>query len=95
MKTESLIKPPKSKVLKSGRVTLLPGEEIGEHKTDKREELIIVLKGTATLIKGKKPEETIVLTAGKTYYIKEDVLHNVKNASDEELEYVYVVSLFG
>ena len=94
MNTESLIKPPESKALKGGRVILLPGEEIGEHKTDKREELIIVLKGTATLTKGKEPEETIVLKAGETHYIKEDVFHNVKNTSDEELKYVYVVSLF-
>ena len=91
MKTESLIKPPESKVLKSGRVVLSPGEEIGKHVTDKREELLVVLRGTATLI---KENEQIQLKAGNVHHIKEEVTHNVKNNSEEELEYIYVVSLF-
>ncbi len=91
MKTESLLRPPESKVLKSGRVILSKGEEIGQHVTDRREEIIIVLKGTATFI-GDGQE--IKLSAGKTHYVKEGVTHNVRNDTDEELEYVYVVSLF-
>jgi len=91
MKTESIIKPPESKALKAGRVVLSPGEEIGEHKTDKREELIIILRGTATLI---KEGEQIQLKIGETHYIEPETKHNVVNNSDEELEYVYVVSLF-
>ena len=91
MKTESLIKPPLSKVLKSGRVVLAPGEEIGEHVTDKREELIVVLRGEATFV---TDAGAITLGAGEVNYVKEGVKHNVKNNSDAEVEYVYVVSLF-
>ncbi len=88
MKTNSLIKPPGSKILKAGRVVLHPGEEIGEHTTDKREEIIIVVKGKAVLVKEGKE---IVLNKGDTHYIGEGILHNVKNTSSDELEYIYVV----
>ena len=88
MKTNSLIEPHGSKILKAGRVVLFPGEEIGEHTTDKREEIIIVLKGIATLARGDKE---IVLNRGDTHYIEEGILHNVKNTSSDELEYIYVV----
>ena len=91
MQTNSLIKPPKSRMLKSGRVILSPGEEIGEHITEKREEQIIVLKGRATLIIGN---EKIELKERDTYYIKENVQHNVQNNYNKELEYIYTVVLF-
>lgn len=41
------------KSLKAGRIVLLPGEDVGEHTTEKKEEILIVLRGTATLLKGK------------------------------------------
>jgi quercetin dioxygenase-like cupin family protein len=91
MKYDSVIKPPKSRALKSGRVILEPGEEIGEHVTEAREELIVVLKGRATLIKER---ETIEIEQGNTHFINEGIKHNVKNNSDQVLEYIYVVSLF-
>ncbi|MCK4550549.1 MAG: cupin domain-containing protein [Candidatus Aenigmarchaeota archaeon] len=91
MKTESLLKPPESKVLKSGRVILSKGEEIGEHVTDRREEIIVVLRGTATMMEESRESQ---LAVGQTHYIKEGVAHNVRNDSDDELEYIYVVSLF-
>lgn len=91
MKYKSLIKPPNSKVLKSGRVVLDPGEEVGEHVTENKEEIIIVIKGTATII---REDVSTVTNQGEICYIKEGVKHNVKNESDSELEYVYIVSLF-
>ncbi len=90
MKTKSLLKPPKSKILKSGRVILSSGEEIGIHSTDEKEEIIIVLCGVATL---QKEEKEIKLTAGETHYIKKNTIHNVLNNSKEDLEYIYVVGL--
>lgn len=91
MKTESLLRPPESKVLKSGRVILSKGEEIGQHVTDRREEIIIVLRGTATFI---EEGQEMQLSVGQTHYVRENVSHNVRNDMDEEVEYVYVVSLF-
>ena len=92
MKTESILKPPISKFLKSGKVKLSPGEEIGEHVTENREELLIILKGEATLIKEKSNK--IHLRKNDTHYIKADIKHNVINETNKDLEYIYVVSLF-
>lgn len=90
MKTQSLLKPPESKVLKSGRVVLFPGEEVGEHITENKEEVLVIIRGTATL---REDDKETKLNAGETHYIAENVAHNVLNNSDEELEYVYVVGL--
>ncbi len=91
MNYESIIKPPKSRALKSGRVLLEPGESVGEHITEKREEIIIVLKGTASIsAKGK----TIQAREGEVFFVPEATLHNVFNNSENPLEYIYVVSLF-
>ena len=90
MKTQSLLKSPQSKMLKSGRIILSPGEEIGRHVTHDREEFLIILRGTAIL---RKENKEIKLNVGETYYIAEDVSHNVLNTSDKELEYIYVVGL--
>ena len=91
MKTESLLKPPESRLLKSGQVTLQPKESVGWHVTDKREELIIVLQGTATIMQHNKETQ---VKAGETHYIKEGTSHNVVNNLDKELKYIYIVSLF-
>ena len=90
MKYESLFKPPFTKNIKAGKVFLRPNEEVGEHVTDNKEEIIIVLRGVATLhIEGNTAE----VGGGESYYIGEGKKHNVVNNSREELEYIYVVSL--
>ncbi|MCX6816045.1 MAG: cupin domain-containing protein [Candidatus Aenigmarchaeota archaeon] len=87
MKSDSLVS---SNHMKAGLVTLQPGEAVGEHVTENREEVLIVLSGTPTLIKENK---IIVLKEHETHYIAEGVLHNVRNNTNKELQYVYVVSL--
>jgi mannose-6-phosphate isomerase len=90
MKSSSICKPPQTKRIKAGRVRLEPGEEIGEHVTKDREEIIVVLKGDATLeMDGKEIE----IKEGATHFIEEGKAHNVMNNGKERLEYVYVVSL--
>ena len=91
MDCKSLIKPPTTKVLKSGRVKLSSGEEVGEHVTDKKEEIIIVMKGKATIV---EEDKEFVVEEKNIHFIKEGTTHNIKNLSDEEIEYIYVVSLF-
>jgi mannose-6-phosphate isomerase-like protein (cupin superfamily) len=86
-----LVRPPKSKCLKSAHVTLAPGEEVGEHTTEKREEVITILRGEAMLA---MDGEIISLSAGESHFIPEGTKHNVKNKFSEPLEYVYVVSIF-
>ena len=79
----------RSGCLKAERVRLSPGEEIGEHKTDGREEIIIILKGEAVLV---KEGHSARMKEGDIHHIGEGVLHNVRNESANELEYVYVVA---
>ncbi len=91
MEISSLIEPPHSRLLKACRVILSPGEEVGEHTTEKREELIIVLNGTASLFKG---DGAIELNEGEAHFIREGVKHNIRNNSGRDLEYIYAVGLF-
>lgn len=87
----SLFKPPLTKNLKAGKVILHPGQAVGEHITSNREEAIVVLKGTATIsLEGKK----IRLSKGQVCYIGPEKKHNVKNTSNQKLEYLYIASLF-
>ncbi len=86
---ESLVKPPVSKRIKSGKVTLKAGEEVGQHVTENKEEIIIVLRGSVTLVKGT---ESIPLKTGDAHFVPEGTVHNVINKSTDEAVYVYVVS---
>jgi len=91
-KPGSLLKPPLSQKLKSGLVVLAPGEDVGEHVTDKREEIITVLDGLAlVMVAGEEPTE---VAAGHVVFIPAEKKHNIKNNGDGELKYVYTVALF-
>ena len=59
MKTEHIVKPPQSRSLKSGRVLLSPGESVGWHVTQDREELVVVLKGTATVLENNQETSSV------------------------------------
>ena len=74
----------------SGIVVLKKGEEVGEHKTDNVEEIIVVLEGEATIfIEGKKYKK---LKSSSVVYIPPDVIHNVVNNSSRVLKYIYITS---
>ena len=90
MQSESLFEPPLTRAIKSGRVRLSPNEEVGEHTTEKREEILIIMKGVATLSIDGKSEE---LKEGETYYVEEGKKHNVMNKHAGELEYIYIVTM--
>jgi mannose-1-phosphate guanylyltransferase / mannose-6-phosphate isomerase len=76
--------------MRAGRITLLPGEDVGEHRTEHREELIVVLKGVATIV-----EEALIIEkkVGETHHIAENINHNVRNDGSEPLEYIYITAL--
>ncbi len=86
----SLLKPPISERLKSGYVILKPGDSIGAHQTDGREEMLIILKGAARI----ECESEIVEASGQSIvYIPKHSLHNVTNTSQQaDLKYIYVVT---
>ena len=74
----------------SGIVVLKKNQEVGEHKTDNVEEVIVVLEGIATLvIRGKKYK---TFKAPSVIYIKPNVLHNIVNKSSKLLKYIYITS---
>jgi quercetin dioxygenase-like cupin family protein len=76
--------------MKSGFVTLKPQESIGEHKTESKEEVIIVLAGKADVyIEGK-----LMFSAGgeNLIYIPPQTNHDIKNNNDTTLRYVYIVT---
>lgn len=77
--------------MKSGYMTLKPGESTGEHNTETKEEAIIILEGEAQVY----CEGNILFTAQKhsLIYIPPETNHDIKNNRDKLLQYVYVVSL--
>lgn len=80
-----------TKSLKAGVVILQKGEEIGEHITENKEEAIIVLSGQATVdVEG---EDSQTVDVRQLVYIPPNKKHNVKNTSDNQLHYLYLVSM--
>lgn len=78
------------KGLRAGLVVLKPKESVGEHKTEHKEEVIIILNGSATIYYGKNkkikaPQDTFV-------YIPPETLHDVKNSGSRILRYLYVTA---
>ena len=88
MRFESIIKPPESNIIKSGRIILRPSEQIGKRSCDER--MIVVLRGIATI---SLPSSSHIVNPGETFFIPQDVQHNIVNNSDHNLEYVYIVGL--
>ncbi len=74
-----------------GRVELKePGEETGIHTTRGREEVLIVLEGTATVYLKKR---RVKVRAGHSLFIEEGLSHNVRNEGRERVRYIYVRSM--
>jgi len=82
---------PQTSGMKSGQVRLSPGEEIGGHDTGRREEILIILEGTASVfcLDGRC---RLQVTAPGVAYIPARTFHNVRNRGKSLLRYVYVVS---
>ena len=91
MNSFNITNPPESRYIKSCRVVLKQGESVGEHITESREEIIVIIKGEAKLIMNGK---SVILKSGDVQYIQEGVSHNIINNSENILEYVYVVCHF-
>jgi len=87
----TLLKPPVSQQTKSGFVLLHKGESVGEHVTADREEVIYIIEGEALVTLENEKE---YVEAGSMIYIPPHKKHNITNEADEDLKYMYVVSLF-
>jgi len=76
--------------MRSGCVTLKPGEQIGEHSTGNYEEMLVVLSGEGQLQNEKS--ETMIIGGGDIAYNPPGTMHNVINTGSNELKYIFVVS---
>ena len=89
-KVGKLVEPPETQNIKSGFVILGPGQEIGEHVTENKEELIVILEGSGeVIVEGEKSG----LKCGQVAYIEKNKKHNIVNVGKIDLKYVYIVSL--
>jgi quercetin dioxygenase-like cupin family protein len=76
--------------MKSGLIVLQESEEIGEHNTNEKEELIVVLEGKASVeIDGQVFCE---VQPGSAVFIPSSKLHNVINRADSKLRYIHIVA---
>ena len=76
--------------MRSGRVELAPGEEIGEHSTGRHEEVLVVIDGTGQVhVEGHDP---LTIRGGQEAYIPPQSTHNVRNTGEATLRYIYVVA---
>lgn len=82
--------PPETKCIKSGLVTLKPGESVGAHSTYSSEEVIIVLEGKGQLKIVNNPP--LIMEYGKIVYCPPHTEHDVKNTGTETLKYIYIAA---
>ncbi len=77
--------------VKSGHVILNPGENIGEHTTSEREEVIVILQGSGEATIDK--DEILKIEKDSVLYIPPQTNHDVKNTGTNILEYIFMTSL--
>ncbi|MBD3379630.1 MAG: cupin domain-containing protein [Candidatus Omnitrophica bacterium] len=82
--------PPETSGLKSGYVQLMPGENVGEHRTEGKEEAIVFLEGIAEVV--CEESGNISAEAGMLVYMPPEKLHDVKNTGDTPLKYIYLTA---
>lgn len=87
---QSILNPSDTINMESGFVTLKPGESVGKHTTNNREEVVIVFSGIGKMELTKWP--TIDLYPWYVIYCPPYTEHNVVNTGKEPLKYLYVVS---
>jgi len=75
--------------MKSGYVVLKPNESVGEHNTEAKEEVIIILKGRAEVYISDCP--LFCAEENHLIYIPPQTVHDIKNISEGDLRYVFAV----
>lgn len=86
---QQLIAPPLSERLTAGCTLLAPGQAVGQHVTQEREEILVILQGTAHIQCG---DQTLQVDPGSLVFIPKNQTHNVLNTGADLLRYVYIVS---
>lgn len=81
---------PQTYGMRAGRVSLLPGQDCGEHSTNNHEEMLVFLAGEGTLI--VENGTSLRVGKGRISYIPPESVHNVINTGHEPLVYIYCVA---
>lgn len=89
-KYERIIEQQQSYKLRSGLVTLQPGESVGEHSTEDYEELVIALSGNGEL--EAEGLGKVKFGEGQVAYNPPNTKHNVINTGDQPFKYIYIVT---
>ena len=86
----SILDSPQTVSMQSGLVTLMPGENVGEHSTGAHEETIVFLEGHGEVRTDGIAHQQVEY--GHVMYVPPQTLHNVFNTGDVPLKYIYVVA---
>ena len=81
---------PRTVNMKSGLVTLEPGQSVGEHSTGQHEETLVILDGMGEVEAEGIARQKIV--RDQVVYIPPETKHNVSNIGSNALRYIFVVS---
>lgn len=82
--------PPQSVSMKSGLVTLAPGESVGKHSTGAHEEMLVVLEGRGKMV--FDDESSLAIGGHSALYCPPETGHDVVNTGTGTLQYVYIVA---
>ena len=82
--------PPETRSIKSGLVTLSPGQSIGLHSTKTNEEVIVPLAGSGQLLCADR--DPIELAVGLIAYVPPQTDHDVINTGSIDLRYIFIVA---
>ena len=82
--------PPETVTMRSGLVTLDPGQSIGKHGTGQHEEMLVILEGKGEML--FKDGSKLDVQAKHALYCPPQTEHDVINTGSGPLRYVYVVA---
>jgi|WetSurMetagenome_2_1015567.scaffolds.fasta_scaffold21653_4 mannose-6-phosphate isomerase-like protein (cupin superfamily) len=81
--------PPETSGMRSGRMDLGPGEEVGLHNTGTYEEALVIVEGSGV---AELAGVTIPIEAGQLLYVPPRTPHNIRNIRAPRLRYLYIVA---
>ncbi len=82
--------PPETVTMKSGLVTLQPGQSVGQHSTAAHEEMLVILEGNGEM--KVKDGATLRLDRDHVLYCPPQTTHDVTNTGAGVLRYIYIVA---
>jgi mannose-6-phosphate isomerase-like protein (cupin superfamily) len=81
---------PESYRMRAGLIVLAPGDSVGRHSTQQKEEVLVVLEGSGEMVFGDGSK--LPVHANSALYCPPETAHDVVNTGHAVLRYVYVVS---